>query len=423
MAIIDCVSWQPNSSRVVYAHKYPENNLSTATQLIVNESQEALLFSKGQLIGKFGPGKHTLSSENLPILRSLYGLPFGGKNPFMAEVWFINKVQTFNIEWCAAPISIHDADYQTMLPLAASGQYGLQIVDSEKFVIKVVGTRTDFTEQDMTSQFTGEFNTKVKSAVVKFMSQQHVGFKQVSAYLDDLSNVLHTSLEAFWNDLGLQLTKFYVSDIDIDTSTDEGRRVKDALARQSAQSITGHSWQQEQMFNTANNAIGGIGGAGGTGGLLGGLVALNMMNGMGGAGASGMMQPQYQQPTFGPNGGSQNQQGTAAPQQAVRMVYCSNCAKRFPSNMTFCPNCGSKYNPCPNCGTDNPDAARRCVSCGTPLSPSVRCESCGQEVPQGMAFCPNCGHPTAAADSSVCSRCGAQFPPGARFCPRCGNPK
>ena len=88
MAIIDLVRWAPQGNQTIYAYRFPETNLSTYTQLIVQESQEAILFSKGQIVGKFGPGKHTLNTENLPILRSLYGLPFG-KNPFTAEVWFV----------------------------------------------------------------------------------------------------------------------------------------------------------------------------------------------------------------------------------------------------------------------------------------------------------------------------------------------
>ena len=91
MAIIDLVSWSPQENQAIYAWRYPETNLSTITQLIVQESQEAVLFSKGQIAGKFGPGKHTLNTENLPILRHLYGIPFGGKNPFTAEVWFVSK--------------------------------------------------------------------------------------------------------------------------------------------------------------------------------------------------------------------------------------------------------------------------------------------------------------------------------------------
>ncbi|MDE6448788.1 MAG: SPFH domain-containing protein, partial [Muribaculaceae bacterium] len=343
IAIIDAVIWQQQGSPVIYAHKYPENNLSTYTQLVVQESQEAVLFSKGQLMGKFGPGRHTLDSENLPILRKLYGIPFGGKNPFTAEVWFVNRIQAFNIDWRIGSLSIHDADYNTQLPLSIDGQYGLRIVEAEKFLVKVVGTRNDFTEYDMTEQFKGEFTTKVKSAVVQFMMRNHVGFKQISGYLDQISDFLQQSLAPFWDDLGLQLTKFYVSNIDIDTSTPEGRKVKEAISSQSAQSITGHTWQQEQMFNTANNALDGLG-SGNGGGLLGGLMAINMMGGMGGGVGAGMMAPQYSQPTFAP-GNVPGAPGAQPAGQQVRMVYCANCAKRFPSNSDYCPNCGHKYNP------------------------------------------------------------------------------
>lgn len=425
MAIIDAVIWQPQGSPIIYAHKYPENNLSTYTQLVVQESQEAVLFSKGKLMGKFGPGRHTLNSENLPILRSLYGFPFGGKNPFTAEVWFVNKIQAFNIGWNIGNLSIHDSDYNTMLPLTADGQYGLRIVDAEKFLVKVVGSKYDFTEFDMTSQFTGEFTTKAKSAIVQFMTANSVGYKQISGYLDQISNVLRQNMAPFWDDLGLELTKFYVSNIDIDTTTPEGRKVKEALSSQSAQSITGHTWQQEQMFNTANNAIGSFGGDN-NGGLLGGLMAINMMGGMGGGGGvgAGMMAPQYQQPTFAPGavpGAPGAQQGMQQPQQQVRMVYCAGCAKRFPSNMDYCPNCGHKYNPCPACGTDNDENARRCVSCGNPLAVEARCPSCDTKLQPGAAFCPNCGKPVGTAGADVCSRCGAPFPPGSKFCARCGN--
>ena len=99
MALIDCVMWQPQGNEFVFAYRFPHTNLSTYTQLIVNESQEALLFSKGQLMGKFGPGKHTLNTENLPVLRSLFGIPFGGKNPFTAEVWFVNLLEPANLGW------------------------------------------------------------------------------------------------------------------------------------------------------------------------------------------------------------------------------------------------------------------------------------------------------------------------------------
>lgn len=427
MAIVDLVRWAPQGNTNIFAWRYPETNLSTYTQLIVQESQEAILFSKGQIVGKFGPGKHTLSTENLPIIRSLYGIPFGGKNPFTAEVWFVNKLQPYNLPWSIDRMTIHDIDYNTQLPLTASGQYGLKVVDAEQFLVKVVGTKSGFTQNDLTEQFRGEFTTKVKSCILQYMQANRVGFKSISAYLDSISTHLRQYMSEFWSNLGIELTGFYVSTIEIDDSTADGRKVKEAIAQQTAMSITGHTWQQEQMFNTTQQAIDGftnMGGMGGNGGLLGGLMAINMMNGMNsGAGAGvaqGMMQPQYQQPTFnaGQQGGMPQQQGQ--PQQ-VRIVYCSNCSQKFSSNMQFCPNCGDPYNPCPKCGTDNDLNAKRCISCGTPLQAgsSNNCPNCNAPLAPGTAFCGNCG--TRVTSNDACSRCGTAMPANVKFCPVCGN--
>lgn len=419
MAIIDLVSWSPQGNKIIYAWRFPETNLSTLTQLIVQESQEAVLFSKGQIVGKFGPGKHTLNTENLPILRTLFGIPFGGKNPFTAEVWFINKIQTFSIDWSVSKMPIHDPDYNTQLPLVAGGRYGLKVNDAEKFLIKSVGTRTEFTQDDLTNQFFGEFSTKTKSQIAQYVIKHRVGFKYLSAYLDELSEYLKNVLNAFWNNLGLELLQFNITTIDIDKSTEEGRKVAEAIATQASMSITGHTWQQEQMFNTANNAVDGIGN--GNGGLLGGLMAMNMMGGMGGGGnvGSGMMNPQFNQPTFG--GSNQGSQANSNGQeQQVKMVYCSNCSKKFPNTTRFCPHCGDPYNPCPKCGTDNDETAKRCVSCGTPLqATSGNCPHCNAPLVAGATFCGNCGKQTQTSDT--CSRCGTNLSPSVKFCPKCGN--
>ena len=419
MAIIDLIRWSPQRSETIYAWRFPETNLSTLTQLIVQESQEAVLFSKGQVVGKFGPGKHSLNTENLPILRNLFGIPFGGKNPFTAEVWFINKIQTFSIDWVVSKMSIHDPDYNTQLPLVAGGRYGLKVSDAEKFLIKSVGTKTEFTQDDLTNQFIGEFSTKTKSQIAQYVIKRKVGFKYLSAYLDELSEYLKGVLNPFWENLGLDLLQFNITTIDIDKSTEEGRKVAEAIATQASMSITGHTWQQEQMFNTANNAVDGFGNS--NGGLLGGLMAMNMMGGMGGGGAvgGGMMQPQFNQPTFdGNNQGFQGQQ--TGQEQQIKMVYCSNCAKKFPNTTRFCPHCGDSYDPCPKCGTDNAPNARRCVSCGTPLKlGGVNCPHCNVPLAAGATFCGNCGKQVQSGDT--CSRCGTILLPYVKFCPKCGN--
>ena len=417
MAIIDLVRWVPQEDQkkqTIYAYRFPETNLSTYTQLIVQESQEAILFSKGQIIGKFGPGKHTLNTENLPILRNLFGLPFGGKNPFTAEVWFVNKLQPYNIDWSIDRMDIHDADYNTGIPLVAKGRYGLKITDAERFLIKIVGTKNSFDQNDLTDQFFGEFSTKTKSTVLQFMINNRIGLKQISAHLDSISEHLKTVMLPFWENLGLELTKFYVTSIEVDSSTEVGKRVLDAISRQSAQSIGGYTWQQEQAFGVANNAIDGFSNS--NLGILGAVIATNMMGGVGGAG--GVMQPQYNQPTFG--GTNQNQQGNnVQPVNQIKEVYCSNCSKKFPSTSRFCPYCGDPYDACPKCGTDNDKNAKRCVSCGTPLQTEVAlCTNCNTPLSPGSSFCSNCGQ---QQTENKCTRCGTALSPTVKFCPKCGQ--
>jgi membrane protease subunit (stomatin/prohibitin family) len=413
MAIIDFVNWSPDTNYNFYAYKFPETNLSTYTQLVVQESQEAVLFSKGQIIGKFGPGKHTLNTENLPLLRNLYGLPFGSKNPFMAEVWFVNKIEHYNLPWAIDKMDTHDPDYNTNIPLTAEGTYGLKMVDAERFLVKIVGTKTSYSQYDLNKQFEGEFFTKTKSGIMQFMLANRIGLKQISAFLDQLSANMQAAMAAFWENIGFELTKFYVTGVEVDDKTEAGRRILDAISRQSAQTIGGYTWQQSQAFEIAKDATNdlsrGTNGAGG--GLLGALVAGNMMSNMGG----GMLQPQYGQPTFSP--GQTPQTGNAQQARPVRDVYCSNCSKKFSSSLNFCPHCGDPYCPCPKCGTDNDQSAKRCVSCGTQLA-GDNCPNCNATLAAGAAFCGSCGHST---KEGGCTRCGSPLKPGIKFCPNCGQ--
>jgi len=416
MAIIDLVRWSPQGDETIYAFRFPETNLSTYTQLIVQESQEAILFSKGQIVGKFGPGKHTLNTENLPILRNLFGLPFGGKNPFTAEIWFVNKLQPYNIDWAIDRMDIHDADYNVGIPLVASGRYGLKITHAETFLIKIVGTKNSFDQRDLTDQFFGEFSTKTKSTILQFMINNRIGLKQISAHLDSISEHLKNIMLPFWENLGLELTKFYITSIEIDSSKEVGRRVLDAISRQSAQAIGGYTWQQEQAFGVANNAIDGF--SANNSGLLGAVIASNMMGGLGSSGGGGIMQPQYNQPTFGGSNASPQINDPQSSNQ-IKDVFCSNCSKKFKNNQKYCPHCGDSYDGCPKCGTDNDKNAKRCVSCGTQLqTDTLICTNCNSSLAPGSAFCVNCGQQQA---ENKCTRCGTALSPSIKFCPKCGQ--
>lgn len=425
MAQIDVVSWDDSSSGApglgpVFAWKYrsPKNekdhsmDLSTFTQLVVRESQEAVLFTKGQLLGKFGPGKHTLNTENLPLLRNLFGLPFGGKNPFFAEVWFVNKVVPLNIDWNTTSMMYHDPDYNAMVPMRAVGRYGLKVLDAERFLIKLVGAAEQFTAGALTEHFQGAMNAKTKTVLLSYMQAQHIGIKSISAYLEPLSQALKASMLAFWEDYGFNLEGFYITSVEVDDRHPEGQKILDAIARQSAQQIGGYSWQQSKAFEVAENAVTSV--SDGKGGMLGALMMTSMMGS--GAGAVGaLLQPS---PGGVPASGVSGQVGSGVA-QVHREVFCSNCSKKYFNSSKFCPHCGDPYMPCPRCGTDNDQAARRCVSCGTPLVSATSCPACGVPLPPGASICPRCVR--TVGGTATCLQCGSVLSPGDGFCSECGK--
>lgn len=89
--IADVIKYEGDNSTFIWKH--PCEDFNTASQLIVHESQEAVLFLNGQALDLFGPGQHTLETENIPILRHLINIPTGGVSAFHCEVYFINKTE------------------------------------------------------------------------------------------------------------------------------------------------------------------------------------------------------------------------------------------------------------------------------------------------------------------------------------------
>ncbi|MEM1566806.1 MAG: SPFH domain-containing protein [Candidatus Bathyarchaeia archaeon] len=89
-------------------------------------------------------------------------------------------------------------------------------------------------------------------------------------------------------------------------------------------------------------------------------------------------------------------QPAPAPAPAVPMVLCPKCNFQNPQTAKFCSNCGTPLQAaggvnCPKCGTLNPAGAKFCLNCGSPLQSTVKCPKCGSEVQAGAKFCPNCG--------------------------------
>lgn len=231
MAIVEVVKYDGNPD--VFAWKYPNSELGTWTQLIVNESQEAILFKGGRVCDIFQAGRYTLNTENIPILNNLVNLPFGGRSPFTAEVWYINKIFALDIKWgTASPIQLQDPKYKIFAPVRAFGQFGIQVEDSEKFLIKLVGTLPQFDKHSLLKYFRGIYLTKAKDAISSYLVHKKISILEINAYLDEMSEFLQERMAPVFAEYGIKLTSFYINDINMPEDDNAVKQLKKLYQRE-----------------------------------------------------------------------------------------------------------------------------------------------------------------------------------------------
>lgn len=432
MAIVEVLKYNGNPD--VFAWKYPSEELGTWTQLIVNESQEAILFKGGQAMDVLGPGRHTLETANIPLLSKLVNLPFGGRSPFTAEVWYINKAVSLDIKWgTPTPIQLQDPKYQVFVPVRSYGQFGVQIGDSRRFLTRLVGTLPTFDKTNIVQYFRGLYLTKAKDAISSYLVQKGISVLEINAYLEEISDFLQQRMVPVLDEYGIHLINFFVNDINVPEDDSAVKKLKDALAKRAEMNIVGYNYVQERSFDTLEGAATNPGG--GQSGLMGAGIGLGMGVGIGGAFGSQagsiagnihtaesrqcprcqmVMDPNAR---FCPHCGFDTDQpgpGAGGAKDTDRAT-CSRCGALFARTVKFCPACGKPYHPCPACGADMPEGADKCPACGKPLP--KKCPKCGADVEPAAKFCPECGAPLVKA----CPKCGATIAGTPKFCPECGE--
>src|SRR6187431_1696653 len=135
-----------DDSRDTISWRFPDSDreIKRGAQLIVRESQVAQFVYLGQFGDTFGPGKHTLVTDNIPILTRLKSWKFGLQSPFKADVYFLNtRLFTGNKWGTANPVMMRDADLG-IVRVRAFGTYDFRIVDSKRFLKEVAGSDQNF---------------------------------------------------------------------------------------------------------------------------------------------------------------------------------------------------------------------------------------------------------------------------------------
>lgn len=215
MAIIDRIKFDAPSEEIL-VWRYPGEQLRLGSQLVVSQSQEAVFVKRGEALDVFGPGTHTLSTGNLPLLHRLVNLPFGGDTPFTAEVWFVNKTVRRDLKWgTKTPIPIIDSVYNYPVNVRAYGRWGLRITDSRSFVTQIVGTLKMTDTARIEEYFIGEIDQKFSDAMAEFFDGQKSSVFQANAQLNELSTFTGSAISRDFGRYGIEIVNFNIERISI----------------------------------------------------------------------------------------------------------------------------------------------------------------------------------------------------------------
>ncbi len=215
MALIDRVKYDALDD-TSFVWKYPSEDLTIGSQVIVNQGQEVIFVKGGQALDLFEPGTHTLSTGNIPLLNKLINLPFGGNTPFTAEVWFINKTVKRDLKWgTPSPIQIMDSTLGFPVSARSFGKWGARIENSRSFVTQIVGSQLTADDRKISDYFIGEIVQKLSNIIATAININKVSVLQITASLNELSKFASELIKKEFERFGLEVVNFNIESINI----------------------------------------------------------------------------------------------------------------------------------------------------------------------------------------------------------------
>lgn len=211
---MEVLEFLDNTGNVI-VKRIPDNGqleIKWGSQLTVRESQEAVFFRDGQALDVFGPGRHVLETQNIPVIgKWVTSFGYGPTSPFRAEVLFVGKQLFSNLKWgTREPILFRDTELNAVR-LRSFGSYSIQIQDAMLFVNKVVGTRGLFSTESIQEYLKGIIISKMNTVLAKELKSVF----DISQSIEKLNLVTRTELDSDFSGLGLKIHDFYIQSISV----------------------------------------------------------------------------------------------------------------------------------------------------------------------------------------------------------------
>lgn len=225
---LEIIQWE-DDSRDTLSFRYPDmdKEIKRGAQLIVRESQVAQFVYLGQFGDTFGPGKWTLTTDNIPILSTLRGWKYGLESPFKADVYFLNtRLFTGNKWGTANPVMMRDPDFG-IVRVRAYGTFDFHIVEPKLFLQEVAGTDDHF----RLDEFTDTMRSRIVSVFSDALASAKVPVLDVASRYQELGEALLPLINpAMTSKYGLEIPSFIVENVSVPAEVEQAIDKRSSMA-------------------------------------------------------------------------------------------------------------------------------------------------------------------------------------------------
>ena len=226
--LIEVIEWT-DDSRDTLSFRYPDEDkaIKNGAQLIVRESQHVQFVYLGEFGDTFGPGKHTLTTDNIPILTKLKSWKYGFNSPFKADVYYVNtRLFTGNKWGTANPIMMRDNDLG-IVRARAFGTYDFRVSDVKLFLKEVAGSDHNF----RLDEFADTMRSRIVSIFADALASAQVPVFDVASRYGELGEALLPLINpAVSAKYGLQLTSFIIENVSVPPEVEQAIDKRSSMA-------------------------------------------------------------------------------------------------------------------------------------------------------------------------------------------------
>jgi len=280
--IFDVIEY-PNEMSDELVHRFPETGIGDyriGSQVIVRESQSVVFFRDGNALDVFGPGRHTITTANIPKLIDFIGKAFNDRTPFPVEVYFVSRKEFANKKWgTPQPIIVRNPNMGLGVALLQGfGTYSFQVRDPQQFVTQIVGARAAYQTAEIEERLRTMLLSKLQDVLGETGAKNSV--PEMIGLTEEIGAAVRAKTQDDFEALGLTLKTFYVGNLKPSDKSAEELRAMGMLDMATYTQLQA----ADAMRDAASNPSGG---AGLTAGIGAGMGIGNLMGQALQSGASG----------------------------------------------------------------------------------------------------------------------------------------